>query len=82
MLCSKSLHKALKLLKFIPEADMIVSYINYQFHTYSQYKAHPKPEVVKSFIVSLRFLKSLPFPPFSVISRSLKKIKAGKVEGV
>ena len=34
ILCPQSLHKALKLLKFNPAADMSASNINYQFHTY------------------------------------------------
>ena len=62
MICPKSLHKTLKILKFNPEAEMFASNTNYQFHTHS--------------------LKFYAFPPFSVISRTLKKIKAGKAEGI
>ena len=82
MLCPKSLHKALKILKFNPEADMFASNINYQFHTYFSCKADPEAKLVDSFTVSCHSLKFYAFPPFSVISRTLKKIKAEKAEGI
>ena len=41
MLCPKSLHKALKILKFNPEADLFANNINYQFRTYFSYKTNP-----------------------------------------
>ena len=82
ILCPKILHKALKILKFKPEADMFASNINYQFHTYSSYKADPKAKAVDSFTVSWHSLKFYAFPPFSIISRTLKKIKAEKAEGI
>ena len=82
MLCPKILHKALKILKFNPEADMFASNINYQFHTYFSYKADPKAKAVDSFTVSWHSLKFYAFPPFSIISRTLKKIKAEKAEGI
>ena len=59
---------------------MIVRYINYQFQTYSYYKVDPKAEVANSFTASWCSLKSYVFPPFLVISRTLKKIKAEKAE--
>ena len=82
MLCSKSLHKALKILKYDPEADIFASNINYQFHTYFSYKKDPKAKAVDSFRVSWHSLKFFTFPPFSVISRTLKKIKAEKAEDI
>ena len=51
MLCPKSLHKALKILKFNTEADMFASNINYQFHTYLSYMADTKAKAVDSFKV-------------------------------
>ena len=82
MLSPKSLHKALKTLKFNPEADVFASNINYQFHIYFSYKADPKAKAVDSYTVSWHSLKFNAFPPFSVISRTLKKIKAEKAEGI
>ena len=82
MLFPKSLHKALKILKFNPEADMFTSNINYQFHTYFPYKADSKAKAVESFTVSWHFLKFYAFPPFSINSRTLKKMKAKKAEGI
>ena len=82
ILWPKSLHKALKILKFNPEADIFASNINYQFHTYFSYKADPKAKVVDSFTVSWHSLKLYAFPPLTVISRTLKKIKAKKAEGI
>ena len=82
MLCPKILHKALKILKFNSEADMFASNINYQFHTYFSYKADPKAKAVDSFTVSWHSLKFSAFPPFSIISRTMKKIKAEKNEGI
>ena len=82
MLCPKSLHIALEISKFNPEADMFASNINYQFHTYFSYKADPKTKPLGSFTVSWHSLKFYAFQPFSVIFRVLKKIKAEKVEGM
>ena len=59
---------------------MFASNISYQFHTYFSYKADPKAKVVDSFTVSWHSLKFYAFPPFSVISRTLKKIKAEKAD--
>ena len=61
---------------------MFASNINYQFHTYFSYKADPKAKAVDSFTVSWHSLKFYAFPPFSIISRTLKKIKAEKAEGI
>ena len=82
MLCSKSLHKSLKILKINPEADMFASNINYQFHTYFSYMADSKAKTVDSLTVSWHSLKFYAFPSFSRISRTLKKIKAEKAEGI
>ena len=70
ILCPKSLHKALKILKFNPEADMFASNINYQFHTYFSYKADPKAKAMDSFTVSWHSLKFYAFPsPVLITSR-------------
>ena len=53
MLCPKSLHKALKILKVNLKADMFASNINYQFSIYFSYKADPKATAVESFTQSL-----------------------------
>ena len=82
MFCPKSLHKVLKILKFNPEADMFASNVNYQFHAYFSCKADPKAKAVDSFRASWHSLKFYAFPQFSVISRTLKKIKAGKAEDI
>ena len=82
MLCPKNLHKALKILKFNPEESMFASNINYQFHTSFSYKADPKAKAVVSVTVSRHSLKFYAFQPFSVISRTLIKIKAEKAEGI
>ena len=82
MLCPQSLHKALKLLKFNPAADMSASNINYQFHTYFWYKADPKAKTVDSFTVSWHSLKFYAFLLFSIMSRTSKKIKQEKTEGI
>ena len=82
MLCSKRLHKALNILKFNLEADMFTSNINYQSHTCFSYKADPKAKVVDLFTVSWLSLKFYTVPPFSLISRTLKKIKAKKAKGI
>ena len=82
MLCPKALYKVLKRLKFNLDADTFVRNINYQFRTYFSYKADPKAKTVDSFIVTWNSLKFSVFLPFSVISRTLKKIKAEKDEGI
>ena len=82
MLCPKALYKVLKILKFNLDADTFVSNINYRFRTYFSYKADPKAKAVDSFIVTWHSLKFYAFLPFSVISRTMKKIKAEKDEGI
>ena len=82
MLCPKSLHKALKILIFNSEVDMFASNENYQFQTYFSYKADPKAKALDTFTVSWHSLKFFAFPPFLVISKTLKKIKAEKAEGI
>ena len=61
---------------------MFARNINYQFYTCFSYKADPKAKAVDSFTVSWHSLKFYAFPPFSIISRTLKKIKAEKAEGI
>ena len=80
MLSPKSLHKALKILKFNPKADMFTSNINCQFHTCFSYKVYHKAKTVDSFTVSWHSLKFYALYAFSVISKTLKKIKANKAE--
>ena len=64
MLCPKILHKALKILKFNPEAYMFASNMNYQFHAYFLYNADLKAKAMNSFTVSWHYLKFYAFPPF------------------
>ena len=63
---------------------MFASNINYQFSTYFSYKADPKAKAVDSYThsVSWHFVIFYAFSPFSLISRTLKKIKAVKAEGI
>ena len=62
ILCPKSLHKVLNILKFNPQADMFVSNINYQFQTYFSYKADAKAKAMDSFTVRWHSLKFYAFP--------------------
>ena len=63
---------------------MFANNINYQFCTYFSYKADPKAKAVDSYThsVSWHFVKFYAFSPFSVISRTSKKMKAEKAEGI
>lgn len=80
MLSPKSLHKTLKIMKFIPETNMFTSNANNQFRIYFSYKAYPKAKVVDSIIVSsiidsiIVSLKFYVYPPFSAISRIIEGI--------
>ena len=80
ILSLKRFYKALKILKFNSEADLFASNINHQFYNCFSYKADPKAKAVGSFTISWQSLKFCAFPPFSVISRKLKKIKAERAE--
>ena len=63
----ETLHKALKIFKFNPEADIFVSNINYQFRTSFSYKTDPKAKALNSFIAvwhSLKFYAFLLFQWF------------------
>ena len=61
---------------------MFLSNTNDQLRIYFSYKADPKAKAVDSFTVSWHSLRFYGFPPFSVISRTLKKIKAEKAETI
>ena len=67
MLCPKNLHKALNILKFNPQTDMF---------------ANPKAKAVYLLTVSWNPLEFYAFSPFWIISKTLKKIKTEKAEGM
>ena len=77
MLYFKSLSKAVMLLNYTANVDLLSSNANHQFHTC--YSCNPDPEAsgANSLIAGWSSLIFYVFPPFSIIWRKvLKKIKA------
>ena len=76
MLRSKSLSKALMLLNYTLKVDLFASNVNHQFHTYYSYKPDPEASGVDSLTVDWSSQRFYAFPPFSIITNVLKKIKS------
>ena len=83
MLCSKSLSKAVVLLNYAANVDLLPSNANHQFHTCYSCKPYPEAPGVDSLTADWNSLRFYVFPPFSIIWRKvLKKIKVEDAEDI
>ena len=76
------LNSALQFLHFVPDIDLFASRINFQFKKYISFKADPEAYAVDAFTFSWSNLNFYAFPPFSVILKTLTKVKRDRAEGV
>ena len=82
MLNKELLFHALKLLKAKPDIDLFASRINNQFEKYMSYKPDPYALAIDAFSESWSNLNFYAFPPFSLLTRVLKKIREDQATGV
>ena len=70
------------LLNYTSNVDLFASNLNQEFHTYYSYKPDPEASVLILLTVAWSSLRIYAFPPFSIIPKVLKKIKAKNAEGI
>ena len=70
------------LLNYTPKVDLFASNVNHPFHTYYSYKEDLEASDVDSLSADWSSLRFYALPPFSIVLKVLKKIKAGDAEGI
>ena len=76
------LEATLKELNFSPTIDLFVSRLNAQYERYVSFRPDPEAFAVDAFSLSWQSLDFYAFPPFSIISRVLQKVRRDRAEGV
>ena len=76
------LEQALAQLQASPSIDLFASRLNNQRSCYVSYRADPEAHAVDAFSLSWTVLEFYAFPPFSLITRVLEKVKRGRSTGV
>lgn len=82
MLNASLLKSALEVLQFNPDIDLFASRLNKQFTKYVSYRADPDALSLDSFTINWRGLKFYAFPPFSLISRVIQKVRKDEATGI
>ena len=82
MLQLKTLNLALEYLCFKSKVDQFATNINIQFGKYAGFTLDPGAMCIDGFSIDWSDLKLYAFPPTSVISRVLSKLKQYSVEGI
>ena len=67
---------------YIPWVDLFASRLNRQVDLFVSWKPEPEAWAVDAFSISWRDIKFYAFPPFSVPSRVLSKIKEDNASGI
>ena len=78
----KILHSCLTDIGFSPSVDIFASRLNKQFDKFVSFKPEPEAFAIDAFTLDWSSYKFYAFPPFSMITRMLKKIQIEKAEGV
>lgn len=65
-----------------PEVDLFASTINTKVKKFCSWRPDPEAWLVDAFTVNWKNLRFYAFPPFSVILKTLKKIKDDKATGI
>lgn len=65
-----------------PDFDLFASIQNHKCNRYASWKLDPNSEIVDSFTFNWKNIRFYAFPPFSIISKVLHKIKCDKAEGI
>ena len=76
------LEQALAQLQASPSIDLFASRLNNQRSCYVSYRADPEAHAVDAFSLSWTVLEFSAFPPFSLITRVLQKVKRDRSTGV
>ena len=76
------LEQALAQLQASPSIDLFASRLNNQRSCYVSYRADPEAHAVDAFSLSWTVLEFYAFPPFSLITRVLQKVKRDRSTGV
>ena len=67
---------------FIPQVDLFASRLNHKVPSYVAWRPDPKAVTIDAFAISWTERLFYAFPPFSLITRVLRKIREDKAEGV
>lgn len=65
-----------------PEFDLFASIQNHKCVRYASWKLDPNSEIIDAFTFNWKNINFYAFPPFSLISKVLHKIKHDKAEGI
>ena len=79
---SRVLQSTLTQLKFTPSVDLFASRLNAQYERYVSFRPDPEAFAVDAFSLSWQSLDFYAFPPFSVITRVLQKVRRDRAEGI
>lgn len=82
MLNKDLLQCALAFLQFEPNIDLFASRLNYQFPNYVSYRIDPGAMALDAFSLNWTYYELYAFPPFSLISRVIRKIREERASGV
>lgn len=66
----------------VPDFDLFASAQNSKCVRYASWKLDPNSEIVDAFTFSWKDLRFYAFPPFSLVSKVLHKIKSDKAERI
>ena len=64
------------------EIDLLASHLNAQYERYVSFRPDPEAFAVDAFSQSWQSLDFYAFPPFSVITRVLQKVRWDRAEGI
>ena len=67
---------------FLPQIDLFASRLNHKVQSYVAWRPDPKAVAVDAFTISWTNLSFYAFPPFSLITRVLQKIRDDSAEGL
>ena len=76
------LEATLKEPNFSPTIDLFASRLNAQYERYVSFRPDPEAFAVDMFSLSWQSLDFYAYPPFSIISRVLQKVRRDRAEGV
>ena len=82
MLNPRFLKLALNYFNFLPCIDLFASRINKQFNTYVSYKPDPYAKHIDAFTITWSTEDFYCFPPFSCVTKVIRKIIQDKARGI
>ena len=79
---SETLNTALGVLKFQPDIDLFASRLNRQFEMFIPFRPDPEAYKIDALSFNWRAYNFYAFPPFSLLSRLLQKVKQDEATGI